>query len=101
MSITMQERTRQFLELQAQELELQERKGRDYGEEENGLKNLERRGVEGVRQRMEDKMARLESLLKPGRVVQVSDESVEDTLMDISNYANLLIILIRSQKEKQ
>lgn len=98
MPITMQQRTQQFVELQKQELSLQDRKGRDYGEEENGLKNLERRGVPGVFMRMGDKMSRLESLLAPGRIAQVSDESVEDTLLDLAVYSKLLIILIRSQK---
>lgn len=101
MPITMQQRTQQFVDLQHLELELQNRKGQDYGEESNGLKNLERRGVPGVFMRMGDKMSRLESLLTPGRVALVNDETVEDTLLDLAIYSKLLIILIRSQKEKQ
>lgn len=74
---------------------LQEAKGRDYGEEQDGLKNLRRRGVEGVVARMGDKMSRIEVLTKPGRENNVKDESVEDTLIDLANYCLLLIILRR------
>lgn len=95
MPLSMQERTKQFIELQKIELDLQDKKGQDYGEDQNGLKNLERRGVQGVLMRMGDKMSRLESLLAPDRIAQVSDESVDDTCLDLSNYCKLLIILRR------
>src|SRR6185437_9941473 len=57
--------------------EIQDKKGRDYGEDVDGLRNLRRRGQYGVIARMGDKLSRLESLCKPGREAAVTDESVE------------------------
>lgn len=97
--LTMQERNEQFKELIQRMFDVQDRKGRDYGEETNGLKNLERRGVSGVVARMGDKMSRLEALTQPGRVIAVVEETLEDTLIDLANYCLLLIILIRHGKK--
>jgi len=110
--MTMAERTRHFIELTQRMIELQprlfteltqkmielqEKKGRDYGEEDDGLKNLRRRGQYGVVARMGDKLSRLEVLVQPGRQAAVSDESLDDTCIDLANYALLLIILRRSE----
>jgi hypothetical protein len=94
--ISMTERTVRFDELLRQMREIQEKKGRDYGEEEDGLKNLRRRGQQGVIMRMGDKLSRLETLTKPGRTALVEDESVEDTCLDLANYCLLFIILRES-----
>jgi|SRR5580765_8162940 len=93
--IGMEERTKQFTELTKRMIELQSKKGMDYGEQSDGLRNLRRRGVQGVIARMGDKLARLEAITQPGRTVAVEDESIEDTLIDLANYSLLLIILRR------
>lgn len=93
--IGMKERTTQFIELTAQMAVIQGAKGMDYGEESDGLRNLRRRGVQGVVARMGDKLSRVEILTQPGRERAVKDESVEDTLLDLANYCLLLIILRR------
>lgn len=49
--------------------------------------------------RMEDKMARITSLLQKG-TQEVKDESVDDTLLDLANYC-LLLIGYRKDKMKQ
>ena len=46
---------------------------------------------------MGDKLSRLEVLVQPGRQAAVSDESLDDTCIDLANYALLLIILRRSE----
>lgn len=92
--LTMKERTEKFIAITQQLIELQGNKGLDYGEESDGLKNLRRRGIQGVVARMGDKLSRLESLTKPGRIAAVSDESVTDTLHDMAAYSILLEILI-------
>jgi hypothetical protein len=91
--ITLEQRSKRFKELQQKMFEVQDAKGRDYGEENDGLRNLRRRGQYGVVARMGDKLSRLESLIQPGKQVSVKDESVEDTLIDLANYCLLLAIL--------
>lgn len=97
--ISMEERTRQFTELTQKMIEVQSKKGRDYGEENDGLRNLRRRGPVGVVMRMGDKLSRLESLVGK-RNPDVEDESIEDTLIDLANYSLLLIILMRDEAKK-
>jgi hypothetical protein len=48
--------------------------------------------------RMTDKLARITSFVQKG-VLEVKDESVEDTLMDLANYCALMAAYIRSRKE--
>ena len=91
--ITLTERNMKFQALIEKMYEIQDSKGRDYGEEHDGLRNLRRRGVHGVVARMGDKMSRIEILTQPGREAAVKDESVDDTLLDLANYCLLLIIL--------
>lgn len=47
--------------------------------------------------RMEDKMMRINNLVKKGGVGSVSDESIKDTLMDLANYAILMMGYIESK----
>jgi hypothetical protein len=49
--------------------------------------------------RMYDKFARIRSFVQKG-VLQVKDESVEDTLIDLANYCILLAGYIRSKKKE-
>lgn len=93
--LTIEERSKQFLELQKLMFDVQDKKGRDYGEENDGLRNLRRRGESGVVARMGDKMTRIEVLTSSNRAPHVADESIEDTLIDLANYCLLLIILRR------
>jgi hypothetical protein len=46
--------------------------------------------------RMQDKMSRLENFAKK-EALQVKDESVEDTLLDLANYSILCLILYRNK----
>lgn len=79
-------------------IQLQDRKGRDYGEEHDGLRNLRRKGQFGVVTRMWDKLCRVESLTQPGKESAVLDESIEDTCLDLANYALLLVILREDER---
>lgn len=91
--ITLKERNKLFAALTQRMNDLQAKKGADYGEDNDGLKNLRRRGQDGILARMGDKLSRLESLTKPERAAQVANESVEDTALDMACYSLLLIIL--------
>lgn len=96
----MDQRGKRFTELQQRMYEVQDMKGRDYGEDVDALKNLRRRGVQGVVARMGDKLTRLENLTQPGKTAHVQDESIEDTLIDLANYCLLLIILREDEAGK-
>lgn len=66
-------------------LSIFEKKNADYGN--SFEESLEKHGIIAAIVRMEDKMGRLNSLTKKGAEQKVSDESLIDTLKDLSNYA--------------
>lgn len=78
-------------------LALMKKKNADYGGEVDPFYNFQTHGVLGFLVRMHDKLCRLESFRRNGSL-QVQDESVEDTLVDLINYAVLLAAFIRSKK---
>ena len=53
--------------------------------------------LHGFITRITDKLARISTFVKKG-ILQVKDESVEDTLLDLANYCILMAGYIRSQK---
>lgn len=54
---------------------------------------------QGFLTRMLDKFSRINSFVKQG-TLQVKDESIEDTLLDLANYSLLLAAYIKSQKKQ-
>lgn len=60
------------------------RKNADYGD---SFAQLRKRYPNFVCMRLFDKLNRLDTIIQPGHELQVSDEKIEDTLMDIANYA--------------
>lgn len=54
---------------------------------------------QGFMTRINDKFSRMISFVQKG-VFQVKDESIEDTLLDLSNYCILMAGYIRSKKQK-
>jgi hypothetical protein len=73
------------------------RKNSDYGN--SFSKSFEKFGMQSVLMRLTDKYNRLEALTESGEEPKVKDESIEDTLMDMANYAILAIIELRARKE--
>lgn len=69
--------------------DLYERKNADYGD---SFSQLRTRYPNFVCMRIFDKLNRLETIMQPGYECKVSDETVEDTLMDIANYAVMEIV---------
>jgi hypothetical protein len=53
---------------------------------------------QGFLTRMFDKFARITTFVKKG-VLQVSDESVEDTLLDLANYCILMAGYLRQKRQ--
>jgi hypothetical protein len=72
-------------------IQLLDRKHQDYGS-----KNISNHGVLGVYIRMDDKFSRLTNLLGKKRK-RAMNESIRDTLRDISNYA-IIALLVDSGK---
>ena len=85
---------------------LSERKGHDYSGEEDTLRNLkscETAGLcsteTGIMVRLSDKTNRLVTLLDVGEDgMQVKDESLKDTILDIVNY-NILLYAVLVEKD--
>lgn len=69
--------------------ELYVRKNADYGD---SFAKLRERYPNFVCMRIFDKLNRLDTLMQPGYEAQVTDEKLEDTLMDIANYAVMEIL---------
>lgn len=88
-----------FLQLLSEAAKLHEAKSADYGESNDPLGNMHassRIGIDpfvGALVRMQDKMARIESLVKKGGIGEVKTESMVDTLKDLAAYSYLAIIL--------
>jgi hypothetical protein len=67
-----------------------------------GKHNVPRYGTHGTIVRMGDKFSRLENMLEGGdRFEGSNDESIEDTLIDIANYATILRAQLRGWWTKE
>jgi DNA polymerase-3 subunit alpha len=75
--------------------EVHQRKNADYGN--NFHKRYEKYGFLTALLRLTDKMERLENIYEKGEI-QVKDESVEDTLLDLANYAVMTIVELKNHK---
>lgn len=62
-------------------------------------KNMRKWGVVALCARLSDKMDRLESIVKNGKI-EVQDESLEDTLKDIAAYAIMGLVELDRKDEK-
>lgn len=72
-----------------------EKKNADYGN--NFHKRYAKYGFLTALLRLTDKMERLENIYEKGEI-QVKDESVEDTLLDLANYAVMTIVELKNEK---
>lgn len=77
--------------------EIHERKNADYGN--NFHKRFEKWGFLTALLRLSDKMERLENIYEKGEI-QVKDESVYDTLIDLANYAVMTAVELRNTNTK-
>ena len=94
--------SKEFVNIQKEQLELFSKKMMDYG-----LGNIALGGdleneddvnyaLQGIQIRINDKINRLKNLLKNGKSY-VENESIEDTLIDISNYGIIGLLLGRKK----
>ena len=79
-------------------LPLLQAKGHDYSGLEDALANFRRHGLRGIVVRLGDKYERLNSLVWKSRDAKVAGEKVEDTLIDLVNYA-LLALLVKEDED--
>lgn len=88
-------------------LDISKRKGADYCGETNSdpfanFRQVEILGIctteQGFLARMTDKMSRVASLIKQD--AHVKDESIEDTLGDLANYAILMSAFLKSKQRR-
>ncbi len=77
--------------------DLYSRKNADYGD---SFAELRKEFPNSICLRLTDKLNRLKKLTDPNTEQKVSDESVEDTLKDIANYAILELIERKIEPEK-
>ena len=80
------DRIKQMLSVQEEALELFKMKNKDYGD---AFANY---GSIGVLVRMGDKISRLVNIEK--NKIEVKDEKMRDTLIDLHNYAAMAIMLL-------
>ena len=73
-------------------------KNADYGM--SAAKSLEEFGLVSAAVRISDKFNRFKQLIKPGYEQKVSDEKIEDTLIDLANYALITVAFMRNQAEE-
>ena len=86
-------RVQQMQEVQNKGLELFKKKNADYGDA------FAKFGVIGVLMRIEDKIQRSLSITNNG-IYLVKDERIEDTLIDLHNYAAMAIMLLNEEKKE-
>lgn len=88
---------KQFNEILEEMEDLYTRKNRDYGN--SFTKSFKAFGLTSPIIRLSDKLERLKSL-NDGKMALVEDESIEDTLIDLANYAVMTLVEVRDFKEK-
>ncbi len=78
-------------------LDLTKRKNQDYGGQTDPFKNFKDFGELGILVRMSDKFARIKTALLEKRELQVKDEVIEDTILDLAVYSVILLVYRRAQ----
>jgi hypothetical protein len=86
------EQFKEFEKIQHELLNLSIRKNHDYGPE-----NIGALGERGIYVRIWDKVARLKTLLWDNKDPAVKDESIDDTIRDLANYAIIMLVLRRGK----
>jgi hypothetical protein len=92
-SPTLTKNHKEFLEVLKQAAALREKKMHDYG------LSYQTHGSYGLIVRLTDKMQRLCRLGAPGKPVP-NFESMEDTAIDILNYAGMLVMELRRERHE-
>jgi hypothetical protein len=81
-------RVEQLKEIQEKCLKVFEKKNKDYGDA------FAQHGPVGVLVRISDKLSRFTNISKKNIKINVEDETLKDTLLDLHNYAAMAIMLL-------
>lgn len=74
------------------------RKNADYGD---SFAKVRKEVPNEILVRLMDKMERIKTLLLNGERLQVADEKVDDTLLDLANYCLMEVVERRKEKESK
>ena len=74
------------------------RKNADYGD---SFAKVRKEVPNAILVRLMDKMERIKTLLLNGERLQVADEKVDDTLLDLANYCLMEVVERRKEKESK
>ena len=91
MNWTRKQYLEHFAKVTEDMLDLTTKKSNDYASDADPFANFRMFGELGILVRMSDKMARLKSALHDHKEMAVSEETVEDTILDLATYAILLL----------
>lgn len=93
----MSEHERESVKVLREAIELQLRKSRDYQNEKSNVTQAMhyRRGVDSIHDIIQQKVYRAQSVLESGR--DPNFESLEDTYMDLINYASFAVAWLRGK----
>lgn len=89
-----------FLDLQRRDFDIARQKNHDYAGTKDALDNFREFGFLGVIVRMNDKMKRLIHFVNEGNL-EVSNESISDTLSDLRVYAIIAEIIYEQEKKNE
>jgi len=93
------DKTAVFSEITQKMAKVYAAKNHDYGNAFS--KSFDEFGIISAAVRMNDKMERIKSLAKMNPAeIQVKSESIQDTLLDLANYAVMTLVEMRAQAEK-
>ena len=96
--MTREQKVSRHLEIAKALNQLYDSKGSDYGDSFG--ETYRKLGIISALTRISDKYNRLISLAtKPEEERKVKDESIQDTLLDLSNYCIMTVIEIEAEKE--
>ena len=97
--MTREQKVTRHLEIAKALNQLYDSKGQDYGDSFG--ETYQKLGIISALTRISDKYNRLISLAtKPEEERKVKDESIQDTLLDLSNYCIMTIIEMEVEKER-
>ena len=96
--ISLNEKTQKHKELLDYLHNLYIAKNHDYGDSVHDT--YEKYGLTSFLVRMEDKINRVRTLNKNINDIKVPTEKIEDTLLDLANYAILAVLELKEEEEK-
>lgn len=84
-------------------VQLQVRKSQDYQNPNSNVSQAMhyRRGIDTIHDVIQGKVYRAQSLLESGRADTANFESLEDTYMDLINYASFAVVYLRGKMRGQ